>query len=87
MSLGQVNRLGVRGNYICFPTIVDLEGLGGVKSYGRIEVIVWKEPEGMGHKVKGGTFYGGVDLSGILSELPTYFSLFWSKKSYVICTA
>ena len=24
----------------------------------------------------GGTFYGGVDPSGILSELPTYFSLF-----------
>ena len=24
----------------------------------------------------GGTFYGVIDLSGILSELPIYFSLF-----------
>ena len=28
------------------------------------------------------TVYGGVYSSGILSELPTYFSLFWSKELY-----
>ena len=33
---------------------------------------------GKATKPKGGegTFYGGVDFSGILSELPTHFSLF-----------
>ena len=28
------------------------------------------------HKVKGDTFYGEVDLLGILSELPIYYRLF-----------
>ena len=82
--LGQVNRLGVRGNYVCCPVIVVIVmRLDGAKA-GGIKVIVWRGAERMSHKVKGGLFYGGVDPSGILSELPTYFSLFWSKKSYMI---
>ena len=46
--------------------------VGGLKSpYG-------EKLKGESHKAKGGegTFYGGVDFSGILSELPTHFSLF-----------
>ena len=58
------------------------------KELGGIKVFVWREAEGVRHIVKwGGTFYGGVSHSGILSELPNYFSLAWSKKSYMICTA
>ena len=37
----------------------------------------------------GQTFFGqngGVDPSAILSDLPTYFILFWRKQSSVICT-
>ena len=83
-----MNGLGVRGNYIYCPVIVVIVvGLGGAKSQGELKFIVWREGEGVSHNVKGGTFYGGVDPTGILSELPTYFSLFWSKKSYMICTA
>ena len=57
------------------------------KELGGIKVIVWREVEGVSHKVKRCTSYGGVDPSGILSELPSNFSLFWSKKSHMICTA
>ena len=36
LSLGQVNRLGVKGNYVCCPVIVVIVmGLGGAKNYGR----------------------------------------------------
>ena len=52
------------------------------KELGGIKVIVWREAEGVSHKVKRCAFYGGVDPSGILSELPSSFSQFWSKKSH-----
>ena len=62
-------------------------GLGGQKARG-IKVIVWREAEGVSHQVKmEHLFGGGVDPAGILSELLSYFSFFWSKKSYIICTA
>ena len=33
LCLGQVNRLGVRGNYVCCPVIIVIVmGLGGAKS-------------------------------------------------------
>ena len=50
------------------------------------KAIVWREAEGGSTKAKGGNFYGGGDPSAILSELPTYFNLFWSRKSTMICT-
>ena len=86
LSLGQVNRLGVKGNYVCCPVIVVIViGLGGAKNYGGVKVVVWREAEWLGHKVKGGhCFMEELTLPvGILSELPTYFILFWSKKSYI----
>ena len=55
---------------------------GGLKSSYRGKL------EGKGnHEVKGGGHVLlEVDLSAILSELPTYFSLFWCKNSSMICT-
>ena len=49
---------------------------------GRFKLIVWRETKGgkpqsqrKGAGGMGGSFYGGVDLSDILSELRTYFRL------------
>ena len=60
------------------------------KEVGEFKVVIRREAEeggGGGTKSKeGANFYGGVDPSVILSELPTYFSLFLCKKSSMICT-
>ena len=54
------------------------------------KVIVWREAEaeeGEVTKSKGcGNFYGWVEPLSILSELPSYFSLFWCKKSSMVST-
>ena len=56
--------------------VVIIMGLGG-KKLGEIKVIVWREAEGVSHKVKVEHFFrAGVDPSGILSELLSYFSFF-----------
>ena len=53
-----------------------------IKEAGGLKSLYEGKLKGGSHKVKvkvrmgGGTFYGGVDISGIPSELPTYFSLF-----------
>ena len=50
---GQVNRLGVGGNYVCYLVIVVIfMGYGGAKR--GFKVIVWREAEGGSHKVKVG---------------------------------
>ena len=80
LSPVQVNRLRVRGNYVCFPAIIVIVmGLSGLKSSYRGKLKGWAT------KSKEITFSGEIDPSDILSELPTYFSFFWSKKSYMIC--
>ena len=48
---------------------------------GGFKIILWRETEGGKPQSQRGAF-----LWGHISELPTYFSLFWSKKSSVICT-
>ena len=42
------------------------------------------ERDGASHKEMD-NFYRGVDPLTSLSELPTYFSLFWCKKIFMIC--
>ena len=54
------------------------------KKIGVFKVIVWREAEGGKPESQGEHFSGRSDLSGILSELTTYFSLFWSNKSSMI---
>ena len=78
LAWGQVNRLGVEGN--CVYGFVMVLGLGGPKREG---VYSMKEM-GASHK-EGDNFYRGVDPLTSLSELPTYFSLFWYKKIFMIC--
>ena len=49
------------------------------KKVGGFKVIIWREVERRKPKSQrhgAGTFYGGVDSSGIALELPPYFSLF-----------
>ena len=38
------------------------------------------------NKWKWGNFYGEVYPSATLLKLPNYFSLFWCRKSFMICT-
>ena len=79
LARGQVNRLGVGGNYVCCLVIVVI--FIGLRA-SKMKVIVWREAEGKpqsqrkGKDGRGSTFYGRVDPSSILSELPTYFSFF-----------
>ena len=42
--------------------------------------------KGRGERTRRGNFYEGVDPSSILSELPTYLSLFWGKKNSIMYT-
>ena len=52
-------------------------GTWRIKEVDGFKVIVWREAEERSHEVKGGgTFCEVVNLSGILSELPTSFNLF-----------
>ena len=86
MAWGQVNRLGVGKNYVCCLVVaVIFMGIGVAKVRG-LKSSNGGKLKGLSHKVKGGggTFYGGVDT--LFSELPTYFDLFCSKKSSMICT-
>ena len=88
LARGQVNRLGVGGNNVCCLVIVVIfMGLGDVEVGGL--------NSSYGGKLKGrhpqskrgeGNFYGGVDPSAVLSELPTCLRLYWCKKSSMICT-
>ena len=58
------------------------------KEVGGFKVIVSREAKGGEPESQrgGDNFYEAAEPSGILSELPTYFSLFWCKKSSMMCT-
>ena len=58
-----MNRLGIRGNYVCHPiTVIIIMGLREAKSKrggGGNKVILWTEAEGVNDKVKEGHFFEG----------------------------
>ena len=65
-----MNIVGVGGSYVCcLAMIIIFMGLGRAGASPKRE----------------DNFYRGIDLSASLSELPTYFSLFWCEKSSMIC--
>ena len=58
------------------------------KELGGFKVIVWMEAEGVSHKKsKGAPFMGELTPQVFYLNYLHLFSLFWSKKSYMICTA
>ena len=60
LAWGQVNRIGVEGNYVCcLVMVVIFMRLAGAKSRG-FKVIVWREAEGgkSQNQREGDTFYG-----------------------------
>ena len=80
---GQVNSLEVGGNYVCWLFIVVLVmWLEGAKRWRSLKSSYGGK--GASHR---GVIGEGVDPLASLFELPTYFSLFCCKKSFIICIA